>query len=407
MMMDAVVVGAGPYGLSVAANLLRLGLRVRVFGRHMEMWREQMPEGMVLKSDGFATNFGSLPLTLEKFCHATGRPFQLVGHRTPLCDVIAYAEAVRAEYVGQIDDVRVARVESRSTGFVVKLADGDEVASKRVVCATGLMGFQRMPKIKGMPEHRITHVSRHHALDGFAGTRVLVLGAGQSAFETAALLHERGARVEILSRRQPVWFDPEGEAAPSRWTRVRHPNFGLGPGWRAWLWSEAPNLFHYLPAPLRLSKAYSTFGPAGSGWLKERVVGKIPVQTGIIKHALDTADGVQVTADIDNRLQIFEADHVIAATGYSPDITKIECLRPMLEDIECLAHGIPKLDRSFQTSLRGLHVVGNLSAASMGPSMRFIYGTNLAAPQLAFAMKAELASTVGGYSSTKREMVSS
>src|ERR1700761_2936240 len=108
--MDAVVIGAGPYGLSVAANLLRAGFNIRVFGRPMEMWAEHMPEGMVLKSDGFATNFGALPLTLERFCAMTKRAYRPLGHRTPLGDLIAYGEAVRNEYVGTVTDLRVTSV---------------------------------------------------------------------------------------------------------------------------------------------------------------------------------------------------------------------------------------------------------------------------------------------------------
>lgn len=366
-----------------------------------------MPEGMVLKSDGFATNFGGLPLTLEKFCQTTGRPFKRVGHRTPLADLLAYAEAVRTAYVGRVEDVRVTRVTRRNGGFVVGLANDNEVSAKRVVCATGLTGFQRIPVIPGMPANRMTHVSSYHALGGFAGSRVLMLGGGQSAFETAALLHERGADVTVLTRRAPLWFDPEGEGVPSRWMRLRHPNFGLGPGWGAWLWSEAPNLFHFLPRRTRIAKAYSTFGPAGSGWLKERVVGRIPVRTGAIKGAKETTNGVEVSAEVNGSLQVFEADHVVAATGYSADIGKIPFLKSLLPDISCLAPGIPVLDRAYQTSLPGLHVVGNLSAASLGPSMRFIYGTNRAAPHLAEVMKSDLRRSFLGYAKTSQQAVPS
>jgi hypothetical protein len=405
-MTDVVVIGAGPYGLSVAANLLRTGLRVRVFGRHMEAWRDHMPEGMVLKSDGFATNFGALPLTLEKFCHGKGRPFKRVGYRTPLNDLIAYADAVREAYVGRLEDVRVTRLDRRSDGFAISLDNGDDVFAKRVVCAIGLTGFQRMPVITGMPEYRMTHVSAHHRLGAFAGQRVLTIGGGQSAFETSALLHENGAAVTVLTRRPPVWFDPEGEAVPSWWTRVRHPNFGLGPGWRAWLWSESPNLFYYLPRHTRLANAYATFGPAGSGWLKHRVTGRVPVITGSVRNAKDTSNGVQVTAEVDGQVRTFEVDHVIAATGYSSDLRKVPFLKPVLAAISCLRPGLPELDRSFQTSLPRLHVVGNLSAASLGPSMRFIYGTNRAAPKLARALKQEAPRIFAGFPKARKRTVS-
>jgi hypothetical protein len=396
MSADAVVVGAGPYGLSVAANLLGAGLNVRVFGRPMEMWTNHMPEGMLLKSDGFASSFGALPLTLQRFCAATGRPYKPVGHRTPLADLVAYGQAVCEDYVGTVTDQRVTEIHSQNNGFLVCLQNGEEVFTKRVISATGLMGLQNVPAIEGMPRHRMTHASDHHSLARFDGKRVLVIGGGQSAFETAALLRECGATVEVLSREEPFWFNPDAETVPSLWTRIRRPNFGLGPGWRTWFFSEAPNLFHRLPRKLRLAKAHSTFGPAGSGWLYDRVVGKIPTSVGSIQRAEETAHGVQL--DIDGRA--LEVDHVIAATGYKPDLRKLSYLAPVLPLIDTLADGIPALDKAFQTSLRGLHVVGCLSASSFGPSMRFIYGTNTAAPQIARAIKRDNNRPAVGYRST-------
>src|SRR5919198_5601833 len=53
---DAMVVGAGPYGLSTAAHLLGRGLRGAVFGKTLELWRNHMPQGMLLRSHWWATN---------------------------------------------------------------------------------------------------------------------------------------------------------------------------------------------------------------------------------------------------------------------------------------------------------------------------------------------------------------
>jgi cation diffusion facilitator CzcD-associated flavoprotein CzcO len=52
-----VIVGAGPYGLSVAAHLRRHGLPFRIFGSPMQQsWRSNMPAGMFLKSEGRASS---------------------------------------------------------------------------------------------------------------------------------------------------------------------------------------------------------------------------------------------------------------------------------------------------------------------------------------------------------------
>src|SRR6516165_1462268 len=58
--VDVAIVGAGPYGLSLAAHLQALGVEYRVFGRPMDTWRHHMPEGMLLKSDGFASSLSDL-----------------------------------------------------------------------------------------------------------------------------------------------------------------------------------------------------------------------------------------------------------------------------------------------------------------------------------------------------------
>jgi len=53
---DVVVMGAGPYGLSTTAHLQDRGLKVAVFGKPLQLWREHMPQGMLLRSYWWATN---------------------------------------------------------------------------------------------------------------------------------------------------------------------------------------------------------------------------------------------------------------------------------------------------------------------------------------------------------------
>ncbi len=70
LMTDVAIIGAGPYGLSVAAYFRRQGIRFRIFGKPMDSWLAHMPDGMMLKSDGFASNLydPERKFTLAQFC---------------------------------------------------------------------------------------------------------------------------------------------------------------------------------------------------------------------------------------------------------------------------------------------------------------------------------------------------
>jgi cation diffusion facilitator CzcD-associated flavoprotein CzcO len=65
-MLPVIIVGAGPYVLSIAAHLRARGIQFRIFGKPMETWRRHMPTGMLLKSEGFASDLydGKRHLTL-------------------------------------------------------------------------------------------------------------------------------------------------------------------------------------------------------------------------------------------------------------------------------------------------------------------------------------------------------
>jgi cation diffusion facilitator CzcD-associated flavoprotein CzcO len=357
----------------------------------MVMWREHMPRGMVLKSDGFASNL-SAPvegLTLEQYCAMTQRPYAHVGLRTPLQTLIDYATEFQRRFVGPVDESQIVEVRQKTGQFELETQDGQCVLAEKVIVASGLMGFRYLPnEIAQLPPQFGSHVSALQDPATFAGKRVIMVGGGQSALETSALLREAGADVLIVTRRPLFWFDPnQEEQDPSLWRRVRRPNFGLGPGWRTWFLSEAPRMFRFLPASYRANKAYTSFGPAGSGWLKHRVHGLIPVHTGNIRAV--QAKGGEVRLELDDAWQTktLTADHIIGATGYRPDVRRLHFLKQLLPAIATVASeqrgtALPVLDRGFQSSVPGLYFAGAITAATFGPPMRFIYGTRFTCAQM-------------------------
>ena len=382
---DVAIVGAGPYGLSVAAHLRRSGLAVRQFGLPMHLWRANMPRGMYLKSQGFASNLSdpAAACTLGAFCRATGRPYADYGLPVPLADFVAYGEWFQRAQGLDVAEVLVTRVTPAGDGYYLDLADGEQVRARQVVLAIGVEHFAHVPPpLAGLPVAACTHSSAHDDLAGFAGQRVVVVGAGQSALESAALLHEHGADVRIVMREQQVTWNgvPLPPDRPLR-QRLREPEAGLGSGWGTWFYSRQPGLFRHLPEATRVHRARTALGPAGASWLRGRVEGEFPILAG---HYLEQAeagpDGVRLGL-VSRAGQTAEltADHVIAATGYRPDLGRLPFVGPELGARLRTVAGTPVVDRDYQSTSPGLYVVGPGVAPTFGPVMRFVYGADHAA----------------------------
>ncbi|HWM99223.1 MAG TPA: FAD/NAD(P)-binding protein, partial [Streptosporangiaceae bacterium] len=197
------VIGAGPYGLSVAAHLRARGVPVRVFGEVMSSWRMHMPRGMCLKSTPSASSL-STPLPgygLADFCTAHGIPPLTGTQVVPIELFVRYGEWFQQQLVPDVETLQVRRLERMGRGYRLMLSDGDELITEVVVMASGLNGFAHVPQElataagqQGLkPEGLVSHSSQHRDLSRFAGRDVAVIGAGQSALESAALLHESGA----------------------------------------------------------------------------------------------------------------------------------------------------------------------------------------------------------------------
>ena len=383
--VDVAIVGAGPYGLSVAAHLRGAGPSFRQFGLPMKLWRENMPRGMFLKSQGFASNLSDPDgtHTLEAFCRITGRPYAAYGLPVSLDTFVAYGQWFQAECASGLEETLVTRVATKDGQFELSLANGEVARARQVVLAIGVEHFAHVPdQLSWLPESVCTHSSAHTDLSLFRGQSVVVVGAGQSALESAALLHESGASVQIVTRKPNVKWNgvPLAPDRPLR-QRLLEPEAGLGSGWSTWFYSRRPGLFRHLPESTRIYRARTARGPAGASWLRERVEGQFPVLTGqTIDRAIAKPDGVALglvtSAGTHSDLV---ADHVIAATGYRPDVGRMGFLDEQLASQLRTVANSPAVDRDYESSVPGLYVVGPAVAPTFGPVMRFVYGTDHAA----------------------------
>ncbi len=387
----AVVIGAGPYGLSVAAHLRARGVRVRVFGEVMSSWCDHMPAGMCLKSAPEASSLAApVPgFTLADFCVAEGAP-ELRGNQVvPVELFVRYGRWFQERLVPGVDPGRVCRVE-RSGGsggrFRVGLGSGEVVEAAAVVVASGLTSFSYVPPELAAaapggpaPGGAVSHSSQHRDLSGFAGRSVAVVGGGQSALEGAALLHEAGAEVTVLVRGTARFGSPPKEPPAGLGSLVPRPRSPLGPTWRIYPFSHAAGLFRYLPAPARIRLVKRVLGPLGAWWLRDRVVGRVPVLDGH-RVVRAVADGGAVALSVAGPgVGELRVDHVLAATGYRVDLARLGFLSPDLLGGVRTVGGWPWLSGSFESSVPGLFFVGLPAAAAFGPVMRFVCGAGLAA----------------------------
>ncbi|MFE0424176.1 NAD(P)-binding domain-containing protein [Streptomyces sp. NPDC058953] len=384
-MYDVVVIGAGPYGLSVAAHLIAAGTRTKIFGRVMESWRDHMPEGMFLKSEPWASNLSDPAgaRTLARYGAEAGFPTEH-GHPLPIGAFTDYGLWFARHAVPELDERTVTRVAAAGEGFTVGTADGDTVRTRTVVVAVGVLPFVRIPgPLARLPKEYVTHSTGHRDLTRFRDRDVIVVGAGQAALETATLLAETGARPTLVARADRVNWNtvPLPEDRPVA-RRLRTPLSGLGSGWRSWIYSELPWAVRRLPDPRREHIARTALGPAGAWWLRERYEGALPE---LLAHRVRGATlhhgRIRITLDAPEGPATLTTDHVVAATGFVPDLDRLPLLDPALRTrLTTLGTGgSPELTPLFESSCPGLFFTGLLSAPAFGPSMRFVHGATYTA----------------------------
>ncbi|MPY54933.1 FAD-dependent oxidoreductase [Streptomyces acidicola] len=393
MIHPVAVIGAGPFGLSTAAHLRARGVPVRVFGEPMVSWRDHMPAGMLLKSTPAASNIDAPQRghTLVDYCDAAGIPRLVTDEDIiPVETFVAYGEWFQQNLVPELERVRVVSVDRRGDGrgFELKLDSGEAFTARAVVVATGLSGLAHLPpELRGAatdgpsPTGPVSHSAQHHDLSRFAGKELLVVGAGQSALETAALAAEAGARVRVVSRGHgkvafgaPPWDQP----------RLR-PESPFGRAWSLWALSYYPHPYRYLPAEARHYLVRRVLGPLGAWWLRERFEGTVGVReiSGIVRAGVIGGRPLLAVRTHEGRTEELSADHVIAATGYRVDIAAMDFLAHELRTELVVSQGAPKLGAGYRASVPGLYFTGLPSAASYGPVMRFVCGTEFASPRLA------------------------
>lgn len=384
------IIGGGPYGLSLASHLAARNVPHRIFGQPMAFWSQIARAGSrrYLKSYCFGTNISS-PQPGSTFADYNERRGLETFEPCSIANFAEYGLWFQERHVDWIEPVDVANVSRRGQGYLLTLSNGDAVEASDVIVATGLANFAKMPHaLRALPGALATHTARVDSFAAFQGLEVAVLGSGQSSLEAAALLHEAGASPRLLIRKPSTLWMTRGSRTPTLWQRIRWPVSALGGSPKAWALTQLPGAFHRLPACGRALFLRNFLPPEGAWWLRERVEALVPVEydTSVVAgQAIGNRVSLRLRgADKQDRELL--VDRVIAGTGYEVNVERIPFLAPELRSAIARQGCAPRLDASFQSSVRGLRFAGPASSMSFGPVFRFVAGAEYTARTIAAAL---------------------
>jgi cation diffusion facilitator CzcD-associated flavoprotein CzcO len=373
------IIGAGPFGLSLAAQVAHDQIDHLVLGTPMGFWESNMPEGMYLRSE---CDWHLDPLdedTIEAYLMSQQlTPSDVLPLSLPF--YLGYARWFQARKQIAPLDCRVQRLDKRDGQFVASLDDEQQISAQNVVLALGFEYFRHVPDdlLEILPHGRYSHTCDTVDLASFRGKRVLIVGGRQSAFEWAALLLEQGARAVHLSHRHA---SPAYAIADWTWVNPLVSAMVDNPGW-----------FRGLPVAEQDGVIQRMWGEGRlkvEPWLEERLASDaVTISPRTRLSSCTELPSGELYIQLDDG-QSFTVDHIILATGYKVRLERIPLLEQgnLLPQIET-RNGFPALDTHFQTSVPGLSITSMAASQDFGPFFGFTGAVRTSARLIAAGLKA-------------------
>ncbi|GAB3946813.1 hypothetical protein GCM10028805_17960 [Spirosoma harenae] len=363
------IVGAGPFGLGLAAYLQRRGYDYQLVGKPMEFWQNQMPEGMLLRSNANWYIDPDHQWTIDAFL-ALHDPLRQSTVPISREQYIAYVDWFRQQANIPVTPAYVQRLSHDAGLFTAELANGHTIQAQNVVLATGFAHFAFSPPelVSLLPAGRFQHSCNAVTMSAYQDKRVLVIGGRQSAFESAALLREAGARHVHISYRHDT---PRFEEADWSWVETIVEQMASQPDWFSRLSAQQQQSYRYkLWAEGRLKL---------EPWLEKRIcqpgVSLYP-RTEVVQVSQKPDDSLQVGLNSGQQLAI---DAIILATGYQVNVAHLPFLSESIQAALKTLTGSPLLDHQFQSSIPGLYFSSFAAGQSFGPFFGFTVGVRTTA----------------------------
>ena len=371
--VELLIVGAGPFGLAMAAQAQQDGLNYLVVGKPMAFWRSHMPAGMYLRS---ACDWHLDPAnvhTIEAFLATRG---QTPADAQPLAldFYLAYTRwfqeqkglAIEPALVDRLD--RLDRVEG---GFRAQMENGETIAAANVALALGFANFVHIPAELAalLPADRYAHTCHLVNFAPLVGKRILILGGRQSAFESAALLREAGAAHVHISYRHPT-----PQFVPSDWGRANRivADLAENPTWFRDLSEEGKaeiNHWFWTEGRLKLEP-----------WLWPRIAHPnvtLWPESQLADCAVKADGAMQIRLESGAS---FLVDQVLFATGYEVEMGRVPLLaRGNLLAELATSNGSPRLDEHLQTNIPGLFITSMPAVQDFGLFFAFTLSARLSA----------------------------
>lgn len=366
-----VVIGAGPFGLALAAKLQAANADYILFGRVMSFWREHVPSGtrLLFSHSGCSLSSNGFGSGAYESSRGARLPNPL-----PAEEFVAYGLWFQQNTCRPPDERTVVNVTHANGTFAIRLDDGDEITADHLVLAIGLRPFAFRPQeFAALPPEFVSHTSDLHNLDNFHGMKVAIIGSGQSALECASLLAEKNADVEVLARsRHLAWrhFD-----------NLEWSSTGTTPSMRTSIRAALndPDVYRRLPGFVRALWLKRTLRPAGSNELRTRLDSVRIALGSRVKWAHVKRNRVELDlCDHSTRT----VDHVVLGTGYRIDVNAISFIAPELRRRIALRGGYPVLNGAMESTVPHLYFTGPAAARDFGPTMWFVLRSLWAAERI-------------------------